>query len=499
MTAVENVTQAHAAQAGADGVLPVHIGQWRHLDGAGTSHVHNPADTRELVATTPRASISDVGEALGLAAASRRSWAHTSPLERGRVIGCAADAMAARAEKVATDMTREVGKPIAESRAETLRAVDVLRYFAEANRHEFGTTAALGADNESAFTMRVPLGVVSIITPWNFPLVIPTWKVAGAMTFGNTVVVKPAEIAPLSAINLVECLLEGGVPAGALGLVLGRGSELGPELVSSAYSNAISFTGSTEVGRQLAIQAANCAGKPAQCEMGGRNAIIVMADADQDAAIDAVVLAGFGTAGQRCTSSSRVIIEAPIYEEFVERLKQAAGSLRVGPGLDPETDMGPLVSARQLDGVVADLERAREEGAEVLCGGGRLNDGVFEHGHFMQPTVTTAPVDSWFTNHEIFGPVITVYQADSFEDAIELNNGVPHGLSSGIFTSQLGHAHRFLSETDTGMAHVNRPTVGAEAHLPFGGAKDSSIGLPELGAARSFFTKNRSAHVRWTS
>jgi aldehyde dehydrogenase (NAD+) len=273
---------------------------------------------------------------------------------------------------------------------------------------------------------------------------------------------------------------------------------IGPELVRSSHSDGISFTGSNEVGRRLAADAAACGGKSAQCEMGGRNAIMVMADADLDAALEAVLVAGFGTTGQRCTSSSRVIIETPVYDAFVDRLVEAAQALRVGPGLDPATEMGPLVSAKQLESVLSDLERGAGEGVEIICGGRRLDGSPFEHGHFMEPTVTTAPVDSWFTNHEVFGPVVTVFPAASYEEAIALNNAVPHGLSSGIFTTDLGHANRFLRETDTGMAHVNRPTVGAEAHLPFGGAKESSIGPPELGAARAFFTKTRSAHVRWS-
>ena len=450
------------------------------------------------MAVTPRVTVSDVDEALELAAGAAGHWARTSPLERGSVIRRAADAMEARSEDVAIAMTREMGKPITESRAEVLRAVDVLRYFSEVNRHDFGTTGALSGADESAFTLTVPLGVISVITPWNFPLVIPTWKTAAALAYGNTVVLKPAEISPLSAINLVECLLEGGVPPDGLGLVLGSGSAIGPELVRSDYSDGISFTGSNEVGRQLAADAGTCGGKPVQCEMGGRNAILVMADADLDAALEAVVVAGFGTTGQRCTSSSRVIIEAAVYNEFVDRLIEAARALRVGPGLDRETKMGPLVSAKQLESVLTDLERGVSEGVEVICGGRRLEDSAHAHGHFMEPTVTTAPVDSWFTNHEVFGPVVTVYPVTSYEEAIAVNNAVPHGLSSGIFTTDLGRANRFLRETDTGMAHVNRPTVGAEAHLPFGGAKESSIGLPELGAARAFFTKTRSAHVRWS-
>ena len=477
--------------------LRVHIGQWREVTGGETTEIRNPADTRELVAVAPRCTNNDVEKALKLAASAAVDWADTSPLERGRAIARAAHVMEARCEEIATAMTREVGKPIAESRAEVLRAVDVLRYFGEANRHDFGTTGALSGTDEAAFTLTVPLGVVAAVTPWNFPLVIPTWKLAAALVFGNAVVLKPAELTPLSAINLVECLLAGGIPPAALALILGSGSAIGPELISSTCIDAITFTGSTEVGSDLAAEAAASGGTRVQCEMGGRNAILVMADADLDAALEAVLTAGFGTSGQRCTSSSRVIIHKAVYDQFVNRLVDSAQGLRVGPGLDPETQLGPLVSAKQLESVLRDLERGVSDGAEILWGGTRLDDGPYEHGHFMEPTVTTTPVDSWFTSHEIFGPVVTVYPAASYEEAVALNNAVPHGLSSAIFTNDLAYANRFLRDTDTGMVHVNRPTVGAEAHLPFGGAKDSSIGLPELGAARTFFTKTRTAHVRW--
>ena len=271
---------------------------------------------------------------------------------------------------------------------------------------------------------------------------------------------------------------------------------IGPALVASPDVAAVTFTGSTPVGREVARDAA-ALGKRAQCEMGGRNALIVMDDADLETAMEAVLLAGFGTSGQRCTSASRVILQRGIAEQFTEALVHRVQALRVGPGLDEEVQVGPLVSAPQLRSVQQALARARAEGAEILCGGGVLDHGDFEHGHFMKPAVVRCPPDSWFTNNETFGPVVSLYEAADFDDAVRLNNAVPYGLSSSIYTRSLEHAMRFVRETDTGMVHVNRPTVGAEAHLPFGGAKDSSFGPPELGAAAEFFTKHRTAHLRW--
>jgi alpha-ketoglutaric semialdehyde dehydrogenase len=404
--------------------------------------------------------------------------------------------MAARADDIAVSMTREMGKILAEAEVETQRSVDVLRFFAQAPRLQAGQMYPLGGANEHAFTIRAPLGVVALITPWNFPLSIPTWKTAAALAFGNTVVLKPAELAPLSATALTECLLEAGLHAEVLSLVPGPGSVLGAALVESPLVAAVSFTGSTAIGRQIAARAAG-AGKRVQCEMGGRNAIVVMADADLDAATEAIVTAGFGTSGQRCTSSSRVIAERSIADEITERIVNAASQLTVGPGLDPQTDLGPMVSADQLEDVLRSLDRATGEGTEVVCGGHRLVGADHARGHFMAPTVTRDRPGGWFAGHEPFGPIVSILEARDFDDALAINNSVDYGLSSSIFTTNLQQAMRFVHESDTGMVHVNRPTVGAEAHIPFGGAKASSVGPPEMGGAVEFYTKSRSAHVRW--
>jgi len=476
--------------------LGAHVRAWRELDETATWDVLNPADTRELVAVTTRSGAELVDEALLVAEQAAPGWARTPAVQRGAILAAAAEIMAARAEEMAVAMTREMGKIIAESRAETQRSVEFLRFFAQAPKLQGGSTFPLGAADEHAFTVRAPLGVVGLITPWNFPLSIPVWKTAAALAFGNAVVLKPAELTPWSAAAMVECLLEAGLPPDVLSLVPGSGAQIGPLLVASPVTAGISFTGSTPVGREIVRRGAHT-GTRMQCEMGGRNAIVVMADGDLDAAIATIVSAGFGTAGQRCTSSSRVIVERAVADEVADRLVRAASELAVGPGLDPANDIGPLASAKQLDDVLKALDRASSEGTKIVWGGNRLVNGELAHGHFMEPTVTRDSVDNWFAGHEPFGPVISVFEAEDFDDALAMNNSGEYGLASSIFTRDLRHAMRFVHESDTGMVHVNRPTVGAEPHVPFGGAKASSIGPPEMGGAYEFYTKSRSAHVRW--
>jgi alpha-ketoglutaric semialdehyde dehydrogenase len=493
-------TQQHAAaaverQAPEPRRLQAHVGGWRDA-GPDVAEIRNPADTRELVALAPRGDEALVETAVGTAREAQRTWARTSTLERCAILGRAGEIMAARAEQIATAMTLEMGKIIAESRTEVQRAVDVLRFFSQGPKLQDGQTFPLASMDEAAFTLRVPLGVVALITPWNFPLVIPTWKTASALAFGNTVVLKPAELSPLSAVALVECLLEAGLPPNVLSLVLGPGSRVGVALVDSPAVAGISFTGSTAVGTDISRRVPATRAR-VQCEMGGRNAIVVMAGGDFEVAVRSILQAGFGTSGQRCTSSSRVIVERAIAADLIEALIDSARELTVGAGLDPTSDVGPLVSAQQLEDVLNALDRAVAEGTEVLAGGERLRDGVRAYGHFMEPTVARVPEDSWFAGHEVFGPVVSVFEADDFDDALRLNNSVDYGLSSAIFTRSLVHAMRFVRETDTGMVYVNRPTIGAEPHIPFGGAKASSIGPPELGQAWQFYTKSRSAHVRW--
>ncbi|OBF27997.1 hypothetical protein A5727_02655 [Mycobacterium sp. ACS4331] len=474
-----------------------HIGgQWRAAEASWT--LQNPADIRQTVATVPSASAADMAEAIETAAGAAKAWGRTSAFERGDIVARAAEIMLTRREEFARAITLEMGKPITESRVEAGRMIEQTRYFAGTARHPDGYTANLATPQEYGYTFRAPLGVVGLICPWNFPAMITNWKLAPALVYGNAVVLKPAEIAPLTATLLVQTYLEAGVPPEVLNLVLGSGSVVGPVLTSHAAVAGISFTGSTATGLRIAAQASAHAIRT-QCEMGGKNALVVMPDADLDQAISAIMVGGYGTSGQRCTSSSRVLAHREIIDEVQQRLEAAVDQLVVGPGLDESTTIGPMASQQQFNASREVLEAAVRDGAKVVRGGGVMSDGDHAHGWYLEPTLLRAPNEGAAMHEEIFGPVVSVHEFDTIDDAIALNNAVQYGLSAAIYTSDLTAAQRFIHESDTGMVHVNRPTVGAEAHLPFGGAKASALGSAELGSAVQFYTKTRAAHVKWTA
>jgi aldehyde dehydrogenase (NAD+) len=473
-----------------------HIGgQWRAA--RETRQLTNPADTREIIATVPAADATDMTEAIEAAASAAKSWARTPAFERAEVLARAATIMDGRREEFARAITLEMGKPIGESRVEAGRMVEQTRYFATTARQPGGHTANLSGAEELGYTFRAPLGVVGLICPWNFPAMITNWKLAPALAFGNAVVFKPAEIAPLSATLLVQAYLEAGVLPEALNLVLGSGSVVGPELTSHPAVAGISFTGSTDVGLRIAA-AATGNGKRVQCEMGGKNALVVMPDADLDAAVAAIIVGGYGTSGQRCTSSSRVLAHRDVIADLQGRLTDAVAALVVGPGLDESTTVGPMASGQQLADTKKVLEAALGDDAEIVCGGRSLTSETHANGWFLDPVLLRAPNHGAALHEEIFGPIVSLHEIADIDEAIQVNNAVRYGLSAAIYTSDLSAAHRFIHESDTGMVHVNRPTVGAEPHMPFGGAKASALGTPELGAAAHFYTKTRAAHLRWS-
>jgi acyl-CoA reductase-like NAD-dependent aldehyde dehydrogenase len=473
-----------------------HIGRWRHEAASCMSEMRDPADDRRVVTTVPAADANIVAEALNTALAGAQTWCQTPPPERSAVLRRFSDIVSDRTESIARSITAEMGKPIREARAEVGRAVDHARYFAAASREVAGKTVQLSSPSEIGYTVRAPLGVVAAITPWNFPIMIPNWKISAALAYGNSVIFKPADHASLSAMAIVECYLEAGLPPEVLSLVYGDGETVGTQLVASPTVDGITFTGSTAVGLHIAGEAAS-RGKRVQAEMGGKNALVILDDADLDAAVSAAVAGGFGTSGQRCTSSSRILVHHRIADEAIEKLVAATQRLQVGPGSSPQTDVGPLISAAALNNVLDAVDRAQADGAHLAYGGRRLHDGVHKHGHFLQPTVLISEPKGSLFEEEIFGPVISVHEVASLDESIELNNQVRYGLSAAIFTQDLSSAHRFINETDTGMVHVNRPTTGAEEHLPFGGIKNSGFGPAELAGAAEFFTNTRSAHLRW--
>jgi acyl-CoA reductase-like NAD-dependent aldehyde dehydrogenase len=475
--------------------LQHHIaGEWRSGDSSWT--LTNPADTTEAVAHVPHGDDTAVTDAVDAAAAALPSWRQASAQDRAEILTRAASLIEARRDDIARAITLEMGKPISESRVEVGRAVEHTRYFATVNRQPTGYTAHLASPAELGYTIRAPLGVVALICPWNFPAMITNWKLAPALAMGNTVVLKPSEIAPLSATLLVQAYIDAGLPAGVLNLVLAPGPLAGSILTTHPAVAGLSFTGSTPVGQQVAAAAA-AHGKRAQCEMGGKNALVVMPDADLDSAVAAIIVGGFGTTGQRCTSSSRVLAHRNIVDELRRRLDKAIDTLVIGPGLDKRTTLGPMASDAQRRATMAILDRAIGDGATVLRGGSPLTSGGFARGWFFEPTLLLAPHHGAAMHEEIFGPIVSLHEISSLDEAIEVNNSVRYGLSAAIFTNDFAAAQRFVHESDTGMVHVNRPTVGAEVHMPFGGAKASALGTPELGAAADFFTKVRSAHLKW--
>ncbi len=457
----------------------------------------NPADPSDVLARVPLSGRKDAEEAVAAAAAAFPDWRKTSAVRRGEVLVRASRLMEERGEELARLLTREQGKPLAESRSEVARAVHFWAWMGYQGGSLQGITAPTEKDEMMALTLREPLGVVALITPWNFPVNIPGWKLASALVCGNTVVLKPSQLTPLCSAFLAGLLAEAGLPAGAVNLVFGSGSEVGDVLVTDERVRAVSFTGSTEVGFAINARAAPL-GKRVQAEMGGHNAVVVLEDADLDRAAEGAVAAAFGTAGQRCTAARRVIAVHEVAGGLTERLRRATRSLRLGPGDRGETDIGPMVNEESLSEVLEAIGRAREEGAVVLEGGERA-DGELAHGYFLQPTLLGRVTPQMtVAREEVFGPVLPVIEVKGFDEAIEAATSTRYGLSSSIYTRDLRRAIRFMHETDTGVVHVNKPPTGGESHLPFGGLKRSAIGPKEMGAAAEFYTQAKTVYLDYS-
>ncbi|HEY3181771.1 MAG TPA: aldehyde dehydrogenase family protein [Gaiellaceae bacterium] len=452
----------------------------------------NPAAPDEQVATVALAGPEIAGEAVEAAAAAFAAWRDTPPPARGDVLRRAADLVDARAEGIGRDLAREEGKTLAEAVGETRRAAAILRYYGGQTLEPDGETYPSHSPLTFLYARREPLGVVVAITPWNFPIAIPAWKVAPAIAFGNTVVWKPAEIVPLTATHFARALADAGLPDGVLNLVLGRGSVVGDTLVTHDRVEAVTFTGSNPVGRQMQLKATE-AGKKVQLELGGKNPAVVLADADLELAAEQVARGAFLSAGQKCTATSRVIVERPVLEELGERVAALARSWPVGDPLDEATKVGPLSSQAQLETVSAYLDLAEREAARVLAGGGRRDGG----GYFVEPTVLAdLPATSRVVREEIFGPVAALLPAGSYEEAVALANDTPFGLTAALFTRDLGKALRFAHDIRAGVVKVNQETAGLEFQVPFGGMRQSSSGSREQGkVARDFFTQWKTVYL----
>jgi alpha-ketoglutaric semialdehyde dehydrogenase len=467
-------------------------GEWR--EGDRRSPRTNPARLRETVANTALADQGVAKSAIASAKAAFPEWRATLATARLEILRKTGDLLDARAEQIGRDLTREEGKTLDEAVREVRLSANIFRYYAVQALDPDGETYPSGRPNLFLYSRREPLGVVTAITPWNFPACIPAWKLAPALAFGNTVVWKPADLVPLTAVHFVRALLDAGLPPRVVNLVLGKGSEVGDVLVTHPDVAAITFTGSNAVGRALQAKAA-ASGKRVQLELGGKNPAIVLADADMAFAAEQVARGAFLATGQKCTATSRVIVQQPVLHELVDRLSKFADEWQVGDPLDPATKIGPIVSSQQFDSVLGFLTRAKKEGGRAVSGGGRA-DG---DGYFVQPTVfvDVSPQHA-IAREEVFGPVAAVLPVASYEEAIALANDTPYGLSASIFTRDLAKAHRFAHDIRAGVVKVNQETSGIEYHVPFGGMKESSSGSREQGkAAREFFTESKTVYINY--
>lgn len=474
-------------------------GEWVPSRSADTLPNLNPADTDDVIGQVPLSTRAEAQAAIASADAARAQWRQTPAPVRGRLIARVARLMEVAHEELARLLTREEGKTLDESRGEITRAIHILDFMAGEGRRLGGQLLPLELADNFAYTFRQPVGVVAIITPWNFPVAIPVWKIAPALVAGNTVVFKPSPLTPGTATRLVELFAEAGLPPGVLNLVLGAGQPVGEELVTNPLVKAISFTGSTAVGRQIYAQAAQ-RGAKVQCEMGGKNPVVVLDDADLNLAAAATVQGAFGSTGQRCSATSRAIVLETIADEFVQRLVSLTSTLRVGPGDDPQTQVGPSVDRSRYEAVLDYIESGKEDGAQLVYGGRALKEGRLAKGYFIEPTIfDRVEPNMRIAQEEIFGPVLSVLRVKNFDEAVDVANDVPYGLTSSIFTSNANKIFQFIERIQAGVTHVNSPTTGGEAQVPFGGLKASGTGYPELGStALDFYTELKVVYMDYS-
>jgi len=475
-------------------------GRWVPGSGGDWSENRNPADTRDVIGRFPHSTAKDTEDAIAAAGEAFDAWRQTPAPKRAELLFRVGEILIRDKEQYTRDMTREMGKVLKEAGGDVQEAIDCTYYAAGEGRRLHGFTTPAEMPNKFAMCVRQPIGLCGLITPWNFPMAIPSWKLMPALVCGNTVVIKPAEDTPLSTYNLVKACEEAGIPPGVVNLVMGQGSVVGKRLTSHPSLRLISLTGSTETGR---IVASACAERNAICslEMGGKNAIIVMDDADVDNAIEGAVWGAFGTSGQRCTASSRLIVHKKVYKEFSRKLSERAKALRIGNGADPKVDVGPVINQDAVEKIMGYIDIGqKEDGATLACGGGHLTKGDYGHGYFIEPTVfTDVTPDMRIAQEEIFGPVTSVIPTKSLDEAIEIANGVQYGLSAAIYTQDVNRAFHAMNETYTGIFYVNASTIGAEVHLPFGGTKATGNGHREAGTqVLDIFSEWKSIYVDYS-
>src|SRR5438093_2526193 len=473
-------------------------GRWVAASTGETFENIDPA-TGELIANVAKSGAADVDRAVEAARRALESWRLYPAPKRGEILYRAGEIMLRRKDELAREMTREMGKVLPEARGDVQEGIDMTYYMGGEGRRQFGDVVPAELPNKWAMAMRNPVGVVAAITPWNFPLAIPTWKIMPALVLGNTVVFKPASYTPMLAVRLVEILDEAGLPKGVLNLVLGPGGELGDHLVSHPGVDLVSFTGSSDTGSHISEIGGRLL-KRVSCELCGKNAIVVLDDADVDLWPDGIVWSAFGTSGQRCTAASRVIAHKGVAGDLVDKLVGRAKKLRLGNGLEPTTDVGPVVSASQLERVHSFIPVAEKEGATIAAGGHVSTEGALAKGFFHEPTVLAdVKPNMRVAQEEIFGPVTAVIEVPTGDEAIKAANSTKYGLSSSIYTRNVNNAFRFMRDAETGIVYVNAGTIGAEIQLPFGGMKATGNGHREAGrAALDVYSEWKSIYVDYS-
>ena len=475
-------------------------GRWVPTSGGELIENRNPADTRDVIGRFPHSTEADVNEATAAAERAFNGWRLTPAPRRAEILFRVGEILMRDKDKYTRDMTREMGKVLKEAGGDVQEAIDCTYYAAGEGRRLHGFTTPAEMPNKFAMCVRQPVGLCGLITPWNFPMAIPSWKLMPALICGNTVVIKPAEDTPLSTYNLVKACEEAGIPPGVVNLVMGSGSTIGKRLTGHPSIRLISLTGSTETGR---IVASACAERNAICslEMGGKNAIMIMDDADVDNAVEGAIWGAFGTSGQRCTASSRLIVHKKVYKQFSKKLVDRAKALRIGNGTDPKVDVGPVINSDAVEKIMSYIDIGQnEDGATLAWGGKHLTKGDYAHGYFIEPTVfTDVTPEMRIAQEEIFGPVTSVIPVNSLDEAIEVANGVQYGLSAAIYTQDINRAFHAMNDMYTGIFYVNASTIGAEVHLPFGGTKGTGNGHREAGTqVLDIFSEWKSVYVDYS-
>lgn len=474
-------------------------GKWIDSTSGKTAPNINPANTNDIIGEAQMCTAEEARSAIEAAYAAFKGWKRTPSPARGKILTKMSRLMEDHKEELSQILSHEEGKTISEARGEVQRATNVMEFCAGETRRLNGETIPSELPANFAYTVKEPHGVVGIITPWNFPVAIPVWKLAPALAAGNTVVFKPASNTPGTAVRIVELFVEAGIPDGVLNLVIGSGGTVGNEIADHPAVRAISFTGSSEIGFQLYERIAK-RGIPFQAEMGGKNPVVVLEDCDMDLAVEHTAQGAFGSTGQRCTATSRAVVMNSVADKFVEKVVARAKSFKLGPGLDASSEIGPSVDEGQYNTVLKYIDIGKEDGATLLCGGKKAEGNGLANGYFVEPTVfDNVTSDMRIAREEIFGPVLSVLRVNSFDEAMQVANDSEYGLSSSVYSNDYNDITRFVEEIESGMTHINSPTTGGEAHIPFGGIKATGIGAREQGStALDFYTELKVVYVDYT-